>query len=88
MIIQIVRSLSNYGPKRFYIINAGVSTTPTLEIAAKTLAEEGIQWGGFQSMVRCKGGEVLGEEIVRSRFVDLKNSFHVVVLNRIFGLQF
>jgi len=42
MVIQIVRSLSAYGPKRFYIINVGVSTTPTLETAAKTLAEEGI----------------------------------------------
>lgn len=42
MVVQIVRSLSAYGPKRFYIINVGVSTTPTLETAAKTLAEEGI----------------------------------------------
>lgn len=42
MVVQIVRSLAAYGPKRFYIINVGVSTTPTLEAAAKTLAEEGI----------------------------------------------
>lgn len=42
MVVQIVRSLAAYGPKRFYIINVGVSTTPTLETAAKTLAEEGI----------------------------------------------
>lgn len=42
MVVQIVRSLADYGPKRFYIINVGVSTTPTLETAAKTLAEEGI----------------------------------------------
>lgn len=42
MVVQIVRSLANYGPKRFYIINIGVSTTPTLETAAKILAEEGI----------------------------------------------
>ena len=42
MVVQIVRSLSAYGPKRFYIINIGISTTPTLETAAKTLAEEGI----------------------------------------------
>ena len=42
MVVQIVRSLADYGPKRFYVINVGVSTTPTLEIAAKTLAEEGI----------------------------------------------
>lgn len=42
MVVQIVRSLADYGPKRFYIINVGVSTTPTLETAAKTLAEDGI----------------------------------------------
>jgi creatinine amidohydrolase len=42
MILQIVRSIAGYGPRRFYIINIGVSTTPTLEAAAKTLAEEGI----------------------------------------------
>lgn len=42
MVIQIVRSLAAYGPKRFYIINIGVSTTPTLEMAARTLAQEGI----------------------------------------------
>lgn len=42
MVVQIVRSLANYGPKRFYIINVGVSTTPTLETAAKILLEEGI----------------------------------------------
>jgi creatinine amidohydrolase len=42
MILQIIRSLSNYGPKRFYIINIGVSTTPSLETAAGVLADEGI----------------------------------------------
>lgn len=42
MVVQIVRSIADYGPKRFYIINIGVSTNPTLETAAKTLAEEGI----------------------------------------------
>ena len=42
MAVQIVRSLAGYGPRRFYIINVGVSTTPTLEMAAKILSEEGI----------------------------------------------
>jgi creatinine amidohydrolase len=41
-VVQIVRSLAAYGPKRFYVVNIGVSTTPTLMTAAKTLAEEGI----------------------------------------------
>ena len=42
IIVQIVRGLAAYGPKRFYVVNVGVSTTPTLETAAKILAEEGI----------------------------------------------
>ena len=42
MILQLVRSLAGYGPRRFYIINIGVSTTPTLVAAASILADEGI----------------------------------------------
>jgi creatinine amidohydrolase len=42
MILNIVRSIAGYGPKRFYVINIGISTTPTLAAAAKVLAEEGI----------------------------------------------
>ena len=40
--VQIVRSLARYGPKRFYVLNTGVSTTRALEPAAALLAEEGI----------------------------------------------
>jgi creatinine amidohydrolase len=42
MVLQLVRSLAGYGPRRFYIINIGVSTTPTLVSAASILADEGI----------------------------------------------
>ena len=42
MVLQVVRSLAAYGPKKFYIINVGVSTTPPLLAAAKILADEGI----------------------------------------------
>jgi creatinine amidohydrolase len=42
IVVQIVRSLAAYGPRRFYIVNIGVSTTPTLLTAAQTLAQEGI----------------------------------------------
>src|SRR5829696_8760292 len=40
--VQIVRSLARYGPKRFYVLNTGVSTTRALEPAAALLAQEGI----------------------------------------------
>ena len=42
MLVQIIRSLAAYGPKKFYIINIGVSTTPPLIASAKILADEGI----------------------------------------------
>lgn len=42
VVIQIIRSIAAYGPKKFYIINIGVSTSPTLFLASKTLADEGI----------------------------------------------
>lgn len=42
MFEEIVRSLAHYGPKRFYIVNTGLSTNWALEPAAKDLAKEGI----------------------------------------------
>jgi len=42
LIVEIVRTLSGFGPKRFYIINIGVSTTPTLAAAAAVLKQEGV----------------------------------------------
>lgn len=42
MIVDICRSLASYGPRRFYILNTGVSTIRPLSEAAKTLAMEGV----------------------------------------------
>jgi creatinine amidohydrolase len=42
MILEIIRTLAGFGPKRYYIINIGVSTTPTLASAAAILKDEGI----------------------------------------------
>lgn len=41
-IIDICRSLAHYGPRRFYVLNTGVSTIRALQPAATTLAGEGI----------------------------------------------
>ncbi len=40
--VDICRSLSRFGPKRFYIINTGVSTLRALKPAAEMLAADGI----------------------------------------------
>ncbi|MEX2662623.1 MAG: creatininase family protein [Vicinamibacterales bacterium] len=40
--VQVIRSLARYGPRRFYVLNTGVSTDVALEPAAAALAAEGI----------------------------------------------
>ena len=42
MTVEVVRTLSAYGPKRFYALNTGVSTVRALQPAAQQLANEGI----------------------------------------------
>ena len=43
MIVDICTSLAKHGPRRFYILNTGVSTLRPLTAAAETLATQGIQ---------------------------------------------
>jgi creatinine amidohydrolase len=40
--VEAVLSLARYGPRRFYVLNTGVSTTRALEPAARGLASQGI----------------------------------------------
>jgi creatinine amidohydrolase len=42
MIVDICRGLSRFGPRRFYVLNTGVSTLRALAPAADILAAEGI----------------------------------------------
>lgn len=42
MIADITRSLARYGPRRFYILNTGISTLKPLAQAAADLAKDGI----------------------------------------------
>jgi creatinine amidohydrolase len=42
LIVDICRSLARYGPRRFYVLNTGVSTVRALRPAAEQLASEGI----------------------------------------------
>jgi creatinine amidohydrolase len=45
MTTEIVRSLARFGPRRFYVLNTGLSTSRALEPAARALAAEGILLG-------------------------------------------
>lgn len=42
MVTDIVHSLAHYGPRKFYIINTGISTLRPLKAAADDLAKDGI----------------------------------------------
>jgi len=42
LVVEICRSIARYGPRRFYVLNTGVSTRPPLQAAAEELAREGI----------------------------------------------
>ena len=42
---EIAFGLSSYGPRRFYVLNTGVSTTRALQPAARALATQGILLG-------------------------------------------
>jgi creatinine amidohydrolase len=42
MITDIIRSLARYGPRRFYILNTGISTLQPLAQAAAELVQDGI----------------------------------------------
>jgi creatinine amidohydrolase len=42
MLVDICRGLARYGPKRFYVLNTGVSTLRALQPASEMLAADGI----------------------------------------------
>jgi creatinine amidohydrolase len=64
MMVDIVRSLAHYGPKRFYILNTGISTNRPLRLAQEELAKDGIEmrftdlnrFEDIEKKVRTSGG--------------------------------
>jgi creatinine amidohydrolase len=57
MIVDICRSLASYGPRRFYILNTGISTITPLSEAAKALASERVtlryfDWDEIDAVVK------------------------------------
>ncbi len=42
LVVDVVRSLAGYGPRRFYVLNTGVSTIRPLEASAEILRGDGI----------------------------------------------
>jgi creatinine amidohydrolase len=42
MVVEIVRSLAHYGPRRYYVLNTGISTLGPLKDSAAVLEKDGI----------------------------------------------
>jgi creatinine amidohydrolase len=64
VVVDIVRSLARYGPKKFYILNTGISTVQPLQAAHEALAKDGIEmrftdldrFDDIEHKVRTSGG--------------------------------
>jgi creatinine amidohydrolase len=56
-VIEICRSIARFGPRRFYVLNTGVSTQPPLQDAATALAREGILMRFTDPLEAGKAGE-------------------------------
>jgi creatinine amidohydrolase len=64
MIVDIVHSLAHYGPRRFYILNTGISTNRPLTQAKELLGKDGIEmrftdltkYDEIEKKVRTSGG--------------------------------
>lgn len=57
LLIDVCRIISAHGPKKFYILNTGVSTIVPLRIAAEKLAKQGIQMGFTDQMIIAQEAE-------------------------------
>lgn len=70
LIVDIVRSLAVYGPKRFYVLNTGVSTQRPLRAAAEVLSAEGITFS-FTNILEVSGpAEAQVKQQVRGTHAD------------------
>ena len=70
MTVDIVRSLSRSGPRRFYVLNTGASPLVPLWKAAQVLADEGILLGYTDPQARVRGAVSLGQTTLRVAHAD------------------
>ncbi|MHA1397585.1 MAG: creatininase family protein, partial [Candidatus Heimdallarchaeaceae archaeon] len=63
-VVDICKSISNFGIKKFYIINTGISTIPPLEAASEELLKEGVvlRFFSFKEFSKKKQFDFLEQE--------------------------
>ena len=59
LVLDVVRGLVGFGPRRFYVLNTGVSTLGPLQAAAEILRDDGVLLRYTKSREIC--GDVIGE---------------------------
>ena len=80
LVVDIVRGLARFGPKRFYILNTGVSTVRALRPAAELLAADGIVMTftdlnsieAVESRIRQQAGGTHADEIETSMILYMQ----------------
>lgn len=70
LILDIVRSLASYGPRRFYVLNTGVSTARPLAAAAEILKKEGIHFAWTNLAVVGAAAEASVKQEARGTHAD------------------
>jgi creatinine amidohydrolase len=70
LIVDIVRSLAAYGPKRFYVLNTGVSTIRPLRAAAQALEAEGVTMAFTDILTAAGPAEAKVKQQVRGTHAD------------------
>lgn len=70
MTVDIVRSLSKSGPRRFYVLNTGRPTVTPLSAAAKTLANDGILLGYTDAAYRLRDVVALRQSQIAAAHAD------------------
>jgi creatinine amidohydrolase len=80
LVVDIVRSLARFGPRKFYVLNTGISTVRALNPARDTLAAEGITLRftdlnsiePVESSIRQQEGGTHADEIETSMILYMK----------------
>jgi creatinine amidohydrolase len=70
LIVDIVRSLAAYGPRRFYVLNTGVSTARPLAAAAEMLEAEGLKFAFTNILAVAGPAEAKVRQQVRGTHAD------------------
>ncbi len=70
LILDIVRSLAAYGPRKFYVLNTGVSTARPLAAVTEILKKEGIQFAWTNLSVVGAAAEASVKQEVRGTHAD------------------